>query len=309
MKRFLWKVGVATGTSLFMGAVISACAHNDASIFIRQVFLPVIPSNGECTFTADPTQAAESVGAADVSFANLRTYSPEVLIGNQIISQGNADMEQAETSRVFVYGAITRITDLAGDDLQALFLGMGMGGDTAAQSTYNAVWGPNPTITPPINPFSTVEASAIDPATGATATYAVLGLTMVDGQTVAIIRNYFETLITNGDLATALGNSIQLLTYTKIEGTTEGGDSEESNDFEFPVTFSYGGLVSNLISDPASVDGFCLDVAITLPSTAQTCVYGQDIPVIVGSLNGVPDCVIAVADAGGGGLTDAGLGD
>jgi hypothetical protein len=303
MKRIWMNVGVTVGTTLIAGAIVASCAHNDASIFVRQVFLPSIPSNGECSYTADVSQASESTGMADVSFANLSTYTPEVLVGNQILQQANANQLQAETSRVIVNGAITRITDLDGNtSLLPMLLKMYAAGDLAAQATGKALQAG--TITTPINPFSTVESTAIEPGSGTSPSYAVMSLTMVDSATVGVLRYYFtQALQLNG--AAAFTTSIQLLTYTKVEGTTLGGDPVESNEFEFPVTFTYGGLVANLASDPTSAVGYCLYPEV-LPTSAQTCVPGQDVAIIVSALQGVSRCLVStdagvIADAGQGG--------
>jgi len=242
MKRiWMTRIGVSLGAALVVGAVEAACAHNDATIFIRQVFLPAQPSNGQCTYTADITQAAESTGAVDVSFPQISDYAPEVLVGNQIISQGNATAIQAETSRVIINGAITRITDLAGNtDLSSTFAGMCSASDTASCEVALAINPLNavpalllacaaqeasakaaglsgatataaepactagqsfcgalspaaceakpPTLTAPVNPFSTVESTAIEPASASTASYSDIQLTMVDSATVSIIR-------------------------------------------------------------------------------------------------------------------------
>jgi hypothetical protein len=309
MKRIWVHVGLAVSTALVTGAVVSACAHNNASLFIRQVLEPTIPSNGTCIYTADPTQATLNVGTVDLSFTSLTTYSPVILIGNQIIAQANLNEDRAETSRIIVNGAITRITDLAGGDVLAMLNGMcnpasGAKDDAACATGASVV---NGTLATPVNPFSTAEASAVDPGTGTTASFATMSVTMVDSATVAILRAYFTNAL-NMNGAAAFSTSIQLLTYTKIEGTTQGNDPQESNELEFPVTFSYGNLVANLATESGSAVGYCLDTAISVPTTAQTCVYGQDIPVIVGALSDpiIPDCpkpdggTILSFDAGGG---------
>jgi hypothetical protein len=309
MKRILLHVGVTVGTALVVGAIVSACAHNDASLFVRGVLAPTIPSNGTCAYTADPTQAAISVGAADLSFNSLATYSPVFLVGNQIISQANVDQDQAETSRIIINGAITRITDLAGGDvismLQAMCSPPSGSKDLAACATGQAL---GKSVTVPINPFSTVEAGAIEPGTGTTASYGTVQVTIVDNATVSLLRTYFtNAIMMNG--ASAFQTQIQLLTYTKVEGSTLGGDPQESNEFEFPVTFGYGNLVANLDTDPSNVYGYCLDTGIAVPTTAQTCVYGQDVSVIVGGLSDPNISACPSADAGVVITVDSGLGD
>ncbi len=302
MKRIWLKVGVTVGSALTTGALVAACAHNDASIFIRQVFAPVVPSNNECAYTADVSQTTESTGMADLSFPDLSTYTPVVLVGNQILSQASANAEQAETSRVFINGAITRITDLDGNtSLLPMLAKMYQAGDVAAQATGRALQAG--TLSTPINPFSTVETASIEPGSGTTPSFASMSLTMVDSATVSVLRYYFtQALLLNG--AAAFSTSIQLLTYTKVEGSTQGGDPVESNEYEFPVTFTYGGLVSNLWVDTTSAVGYCL-YPETVPQQLQTCVPGQDAAIVVGAMPDVPKCIVS-ADAGT--VADSGLG-
>ena len=283
MKRIWVQVGVSVSTAVAAGAIVSACAHNDASIFIRQVMAPTIPQAGTCLFTADPTQPSLSVGQADVSFPGLASYTPEILVGNQIIQQANMNAVQAETSRVFIHGAITRYTDLTGGTILDLLSNMcGQGsGDAAACATGKAIGG---TLAAPHNPFSTFEASSVEPANGPTPSYSVMGVTMIDGATVDILRSYFEASIAvNG--AAAYSTQIQLISYTKVEGITQGGDSIESNEFVFPITFSYGALIANpLVPDPAVPNVFACLAPVAVPLVQQTCVYGEDGAAIVGQV-------------------------
>jgi len=297
MKRIWMNFGVALTATLFTGAMASACAHNDSSVFIRQVFLPTIPTNGECTYTADITQSAESTGIVDLSYPSLANYTPTVLVGNQIVQAGNSNALQTETSRVIISGAITKITDLAGDtSLEAMFATMCQGGkgDKSACNVGGRM--ASGAITAPVNPFSTVESTAIEPASSSTASYGALALTMVDGQTIDVLREYFtEAVALNGTLA--FTTSIQLLTYTKVEGVTLGGDTVESNEFEFPVTFTFGQLVANLVELNGA---YCVITTTMVPTTAQTCVYGQDASAIVSSVPMVPSCTgnASTIDAG-----------
>ena len=57
----------------------------------------------------------------------------------------------------------------------------------------------------------------------------------------------------------------------------------------FPVTFTYGGLVSNLQTDPEVAAGYCLDT-MDQPTGRQACVPGQEISSSVPSVAGIPAC-------------------
>jgi len=283
------------GGALNLGSTASdAGGGTSGPIFIRQVFAPTAPTNGECDYTPDVTQSAESTGIVDVSYPNLANYTPTVLIGNETVAVSTASSPVAETSRVIIQGATTRITDLAGDmSLETMFATMcagGHGDEAACQTGARMASG---TIAAPVNPFSTVETATVEPAQGSDPSYSALSVTIIDGQTMQIMRDYFESALALNASA-AFTTSIQLITYTQATGITLGGLAVTSNEFEFPVTFTFGQLVSNLVQ----VDGaYCVQASTTVPTTAQTCVYGQDAAAVVSAIEGVPSCG-ALGDAG-----------
>jgi len=303
MKRFWKHAGVTVGTALVTGAIVSACAHDDSSLFIRNALAPLTQTNGICQYTGDVTQTGLAVGLLDVAYGGT-VYVPEFLLGNQIVTSANLDSVQTETSRIIVTGAITRITDLDGNNIPNMLQAMCSGGDKAA---CKAGQDASPLFSQglPPNPFSTEEAEAIEPGDGTTASYLAMPITIVDGTTVSIILDYFEQkeAILPGS---AIGSSIELLTYTKAEGHTLGGDAEESNEFEFPVTLCYGCLITNLLTDTASAVGHCLAPGGSAGASTLPCTPGQDVPVTVaqGTIPGIANCPgdggIA-ADAGDGG--------
>ena len=62
-------------------ATVSACAHDNSTIFIRNVLAQQVVSNGQqCLYTSDPTQAYITSGVLDVDFHGA--YLAEFLIGN-----------------------------------------------------------------------------------------------------------------------------------------------------------------------------------------------------------------------------------
>jgi hypothetical protein len=301
MKRFWVHLGVTVGTAVFTGAIVSACAHDDSSLFIRNALAPLTQTMGVCAFTGDVSQTGLSSGVLDLAFGGT-VYTPELLLGNQIVTTANEDMEQTETSRIIITGAITRLTDLNGNNLPQMLSAMCANHDAAACAAgHDALKLFNAGLPP--NPFSTEETGAIEPGDGTTASYLAMPITIVDGTTIAILQDYFEQeeALMPGS---AIGNSIELLTFTKAEGYTLGGDAEESNEFEFPVLLCYGCLLTNLVTDTASPVGHCIQSpgasAATLP-----CVPGQDVAITVsqGTIPGIANCpgdggVSIAADAG-----------
>ncbi|HEX4445244.1 MAG TPA: hypothetical protein VH044_00850, partial [Polyangiaceae bacterium] len=158
MKR-VWVWGhVLTGVSLLSGVVVagaiaSACVHDDSTIFVSQVLAPPLVTAGmACTFTADPTQPSLSSGVLDADLSS--TYSPEFLVGNQIVPRGNPNQPDTETSIVTIQGAVVRILDSSGKQL---------------------------------NTFTRTAGITIPPSSGTTAGYAALQVTILDQDTVATL--------------------------------------------------------------------------------------------------------------------------
>jgi hypothetical protein len=156
MKR-VWVLGhVLTGVSLLSGVVIagaiaSACVHDDSTIFISQVLAPQLVTAGmACTFTADPTQPSLSSGYLDADLSP--TYTAEFLVGNQIVPRGNPNQPDTETSIVTLQGAVVRILDSSGNQL---------------------------------NTFTRTAGITVPPSSGTTPGYVAVQLTILDEGTVA----------------------------------------------------------------------------------------------------------------------------
>ncbi len=150
MKR-VWR-HVLTGVSALAvgGGAIAACAHDDSTLFIRNVLAPQLVSPGQvCTYTNDPTQPAISTGKLDVAFSHH--YDAQFLVGSQIVPRGNPSKPATETSYLSIQGAVVRITDAQGNELKS---------------------------------FTRLTSATIDPASGGAPSYAVLGTTILDQATV-----------------------------------------------------------------------------------------------------------------------------
>ncbi len=150
---------IAAGTALLgLGiAALSACVHDDSTLFIKQVLAPPIVMQGaaECVYTADPTQPELSYGTLDVDFRS--DYTASFLVGNQMVPQGDPTKPATETSRIKLTGGIVRITDTAGNQLKK---------------------------------FSQATAGTVDPLSGTNPSYlAVVGFPLVDVGTVAAFIN------------------------------------------------------------------------------------------------------------------------
>lgn len=142
--------------------LVPACVHDNSTIFVSNVLAPSFVTSGmTCTFTADPTQPVLAQGALDVG---LRTeYIAEVLVGNQLVPQADPNQPHTETSFVTVEGAVIRIVDPNGNQLN--------------------------TYTQPV-------AATIPPSSGTTPGYASMAITIVDSSTAAKLSETIGTSTT-----------------------------------------------------------------------------------------------------------------
>jgi hypothetical protein len=259
------------GVSLLCGgvAVMSACKHNDSTLFVQSVLAAQPVSAGaQCSFTSDPTQAHISSGALDIGFRT--EYDPTYLIGNQSVPEVNSQQLQTETDIITVQGAIVRITDAAGNQL---------------------------------NTFTRLAAATVYPSSGSVPGYSPITVTTIDSTTIMNNAN----LLAN----TANGGHTRLVTYVKFFGQTLGGNSIESEEFEFPVDVCLGCLVqfTGADDDPNFAQPNCERAAgntATSSSLPSPCVQGQDFGVDCSLCLALPVCQGALAgqvitpDAGGG---------
>lgn len=77
------------------GLVVSACADNEQSLFIRQV---QAPESGECSYGAEESSTSFGLGVLDLALTNQ--YRAGLLIGNQMVPRGDPSQSRAETNRV-----------------------------------------------------------------------------------------------------------------------------------------------------------------------------------------------------------------
>lgn len=118
MKRVLGHC--LAGLSLLSGgiALMSACAHDDSSLFVQSVLFPTPVAAGQaCVYTADPNQTFLPRGELDVAFR--LQYDAFFLLGDQMVAQANAQQLQTETSSIDIQGAIVKNTDAAGNVLDS----------------------------------------------------------------------------------------------------------------------------------------------------------------------------------------------
>lgn len=165
MKRFWGHAIAATGTLVIASHAFTACAHNDVSIFINGVLAPPAAgaSNGQgCTYTPDPTQIHLGSGLLDAAL--LRSYSAELLVGNQLLPRAAPEQGRIETSRVVIQGAIITVTDVGGNNVHP--------------------------------PYTRSVGGTLDPSQGTSPGYSLVGLELVDH---TIIDPIASSLTLRGD--------------------------------------------------------------------------------------------------------------
>lgn len=106
------------------------CADNKSTIFIRHV----LAKTEDCAFTADPGGAFIGQGTMDLQFTS--SYAPFVLVGNQLVPQGDDEALKTETSRVQLHGAEVHLTTAGGEGVQSF--------STTCAGTIDAAAGPEP---------------------------------------------------------------------------------------------------------------------------------------------------------------------
>ena len=231
MNRLCARALTTTALAALAGCVFPACAHDDASIFIRHVMAPPTTqgTGGICFYQSDPAQPYITQGTADAALAS--SYSPEILVANQLTTRGSTEEVRAETSRVTIQGAIVRVVDPVDGSVQM---------------------------------DNTVLASAtLDPGTGTTPSYAAVGVTMMNSAALA-----------HFDPGSRTNPARLAVAYVKVFGQTLGGQSLESNEFQFPISVCHGCLVD--IPVDALKNDWCKTTHAASSTVLSPCRIGQD---------------------------------
>jgi hypothetical protein len=111
-------LGAAIG-GLLAAASVSSCVANDASLVVLGVLTPPQSSGSSgasvCLYTPNIVGPYLSFGTMDVAFAE--EYVPTLLVGNQLVPEGNPSQFRIETNNINLQGAIVRVTDATGAQL------------------------------------------------------------------------------------------------------------------------------------------------------------------------------------------------
>lgn len=201
---------LAAAAVLAAGSVLApACADNESSLFIIGC---QAPEEGTCSYQPDPSGLLFFSGSVDGAFHSA--YSCGLLLGNQIVRRGSSDQLRTETSRIELYEAEVRVTDLAGNAVS-------YADGSAAEYLV------------PITGF-------IDPGAGSNPGYGLAQVPMIDGGSLASLRG--------------TGSAAQVISTVIVRGRTLGGQEVESPEWSFPISVCYGCACQDVIPDLCCAD-------------------------------------------------------
>jgi len=188
-----------------------------------------------------------------------------------MVPEVNSNQLQTETSTVTLQGAVVRVTDRSG----------------------NVVG----------KPFTRLAAATIPPSSGGVPGYAAVFVRIVDDAAIAGSPEIQQLIAAGPDQ----GGLVRLVTYVRFFGKTLGGQSVESDEFEFPVDVCNGCLVG-FTDNPAYPHPNCATSVTTTMQSSQPqvpCILGQDLPIDCSLVcQSIPSCAAntpsPIADAGAG---------
>jgi hypothetical protein len=264
--KLVWSHVVA-GVSLLAGAGITtaACVHDDSTLFVKDVLLPPLVTQGQaCVFSNDPTQTSMPSGVLDVDLRN--SYFAWYLVGNQMVAEANSQQLQTETSIITIQGAVVRITDASGVQL---------------------------------NTFTRLASATVNPASGTTPGYAPVGVEILDSTTVSGLQGS----VAGGGTARVVtytkffgttlgGKSVESDEFAFPVDVCQG----------CLIRFSAADINPNAQTPNCLGNGSAGSSASSLPTP---CFPGQDLPIDCSQCLSVPACNpnanTLITDAGAGG--------
>jgi hypothetical protein len=118
MKRIRGHLATGVAASSVLLALVAGCTDDNPGFFVRGVLAPPsAAAGGSCVYTADPTAAMIGSGVLDIAF--ISSYTPSILVGNQLIARGDPTVPRVDTSRIVVQGAVVNLTDLQNNDIKS----------------------------------------------------------------------------------------------------------------------------------------------------------------------------------------------
>ncbi|EYF03594.1 hypothetical protein [Chondromyces apiculatus] len=190
---------IAASAALLM----PACADNESSLFIRDC-VPAEPQDAGC-ITPEPNDAELFLFDGRLDLAFQSAYSCALRVGNQLVQRGTTEQVRTETSRVSLYAADVRLTDVAGNSI-----GYADGSAVA---------------------FSVPLSGFVDPGSGSEAGYGYANVLMIDQAAGQAIGRA---------MATANLTTTDVLAGIIVYGRTLGGQELETPEWFFPIKVCIG---------------------------------------------------------------------
>jgi hypothetical protein len=247
MNRLWAHIWAASFFTCLGGMFLPACAHDDSTLFVQQVVFPPTPTNQlGCLYQApNTTTPGEFSGALDVGLAS--SYSPIVIIGNQLVPRGDATQARTETNRVQLRGAVVRVTNSQGDQ---------------------------------ISTFTSLTEGVVDPSTGQTPGITQAALTIVDPATANALRATLTNRAARQTILTFFKVFGQTLGGTYVESGEFQHVINVCNGCL--LTFPSDAVDQKFVTptDPTNCEaGFPVGTQLSGATIALPCVTGQDQPI------------------------------
>jgi hypothetical protein len=258
MNRFWAHIWAASFSTCVGGIFLPACAHDDSTLYVQQVVFPPTPSNqlGCIYLSPNTTTPGEFSGEFDVALAS--SYSPVVIVGNQLVARGDGTQARTETNRVQLRGAVVRVTDSQGSQ---------------------------------ISTFTSLTEGTVDPSQGQSPGIAQAAVTIVDPATAATLR----AGLTNRSARKTILAYFKVFGQTLGGTYVESGEFQHVVNVcaGCLVTFPSEAVNQALVTptQPTNCElGFPAGTQLNGTTIALPCVIGQDQPIDCRLCHGIAAC-------------------
>ena len=258
MNRLWAHIWAASFSTCIGGIFLPACAHDDSTLYIQQVVFPPTPTNqlGCIYLSPNTTTPGEFSGEFDVQLAS--SYSPVVIVGNQLVTRGDSTQARTETNRVQLRGAVVRVTDSQGNQ---------------------------------ISTFTSLTEGTVDPSQGNTPGIAQAAITIIDPATAGALRS----ILTNRSARKTVLTYFKVFGQTLGGTYVESGEFQHVVNVcaGCLVTFPSDAINTTIATKDQPVNcelGFPTGTQINGTSVALPCEMGQDQPIDCRICHGIPAC-------------------
>jgi hypothetical protein len=158
MNRIRGHLTTGMAASSLVLALVAGCTDDNPGFFIRGVLAaPTGAAATGCVYTADPTAPTVGNGVLDVAF--ISSYTPSILVGNQLIARDDPSVPRVDTSRIIMQGAVVKLTDLQGKEIRS---------------------------------FTTLGSGLVDGASGSSPGYGIMTASLVDPEAAKSLRDALQ---------------------------------------------------------------------------------------------------------------------